>query len=279
LGLGEALMPRHWRGEGPLFALDWGGREWTLRVGGSQPGLYDSEGSVGPLLALDGLAETGRWAPAALSGATLVRCERHFERVEATYAPLGWGAAVVRAAWAPVGQFGVDLQVQANAFTVAQLHAFEVRIASVWPEPPEPLAPPPKWVEPRDAHCAALSYDGREPELKRLTTLPPRREAFLSPRLVPAGGPDLQPSRGDSDARWLYAEMVHPDDVSRRIREGGRTLATAHTTRYALFGQDLEKGVVLRGRFRGLWLRGQEGKQTALAELQAFLEAPPPLGP
>jgi hypothetical protein len=260
-------MARDWVGTGPEFRLEWGGRTWTLNVNDTRPGLRVRSPACGPLLGLQGLAEAGRWAPGALSGATLVGFERRNHRVEATYAPLGWGGLCVRAAWSPVGADAVDLEIQAHALSVGQLKAVEVKLVSQFAEPEPTSAPVLRWVEPRDARSAALSYDGREPELRGLTTLPPREAAFHSPRLT-------MPSEADA---WLYAEMVHPDDLSRRIREGGRTLALAHTTRYGLFGHDLEKGVVLRSRMRGLWLRSEDAKETALARFEEFLHEPLPL--
>jgi hypothetical protein len=69
-------------------------------------------------------------------------------------------------------------------------------------------------------------------------------------------------------------ELAHPDDVSRRIHEGTLPFTT---TRYALFGHDLEKGVVLRARLRGYW----RPKTSALADAERlyaeFLGEPLPL--
>jgi hypothetical protein len=256
-------MSRMWSGSGPQFSLDWGGRSWTLDVNGHRPGLCAAE--FGPLLALEGVAEVGRWDPDALSGETIVGYEVRHGRVESTYAPKGWGSITARAAWSPWHENGVDLEVELSAKSVGELRRVEVRIASLWPEVGERPGPTLRWVEPRDARSAGLSYDGREVDLLRLTTLPPRESAFLTPRLV------------SSDDGWLYAEMVHPQDVTRRIRQGGRTLALSKTTRYGLFGHDLEKGVVLRGRLRGLWLPADTGKEQAFANLEEFLHEPPPL--
>jgi hypothetical protein len=163
----------------------------------------------------------------------------------------------------------VSLEIQALARSVAELRRLEIKVCSAWPQP-EHATPSPtlRWVEPRDARAAGLSYDGREGDLTGLTTLPPRESAFLVPRLLD------DPER----CGWLYAEMVHPADVTRRIREGGTSMATARTTRYGLFGHDLEKGVVLRGRLRGIWLHSDQAKQRAHECLEAFLREPPPLG-
>lgn len=260
-------IERRWNGTGPRFEIPWGGRTWALQVDDLRPGLRAPGVNGGPLLALEGVAETGRWAADALSGATLVGAGLHFQRVEATYAPTEWGGLVVRAAWSPADVDGMDLEVQVQAQSVGRLRSIEVRLISEFAEPhPSPWKHQ-RWVEPRDAHAASLSYDGRESDLKGLTTLPPRLAAFYSPRLV----------TGVGDEGWLYAEMVHPDDVCRRIREGGRSLAQARTTRYGLFGHDLEKGVVLRGRLRALWLHSETAKEEALAQFESFLREPLPL--
>jgi hypothetical protein len=264
-------MTRAWHGEGPNFTVAWGGDDWTLSVEGQHPGLRPGKSlpALGPLLSLDGVAAPGRCAPTALSDATLVGLERRHDRIEATYAPLGWGALYVRAAWSPIGTDGIDLEVQGQALSVGQLRSLEVKLFSSLAPPADAPSPALRWVEARDAQCASLSYDGREADLRGLTTLPPRESAFLAPRLVPV---DLH---GEP---WLYAEMVHPHDISRRIREAGRTLAQAHNTRYALFGLDLEKGVVLRARLRAVWLRGADAKERAFEHFEEFLSAPLPLG-
>jgi hypothetical protein len=260
-------MPRDWVGDGPAFKVDWNDQTWSLKVDDHRPGLRPVTEGIGPLLALEGVAEAGRWASEALSGATLVRYERRFNRVEATYAPLGWGALYVRAAWTPTGVDGIDLEIQLHALSVGQLRAVEVKLLSQFAEPETSIWQSQRWVEPRDARSAALSYDGREPDLRGLTTLPPREAAFHSPRLVPSREAD----------GWLYAEMVHPGDASRRIREGGRNMALARTTRYGLFGYDVEKGVVFRARLRGVWLRSETAKGDALDRFEEFVQEPLPL--
>jgi hypothetical protein len=78
--------------------------------------------------------------------------------------------------------------------------------------------------------------------------------------------------------------MAHPDDVARRMlisekfphSPEGRLVAT----RYGLFGHDLEKGVVVRGRVRGLWLPDPPSQltRTSAAEFRRFLDQPLPLG-
>ncbi|MBV8229781.1 MAG: hypothetical protein JO329_07345 [Planctomycetaceae bacterium] len=261
-------MLRRWNGSGPKFDVEWGGRTWVLKVDDPRPGLRPLGDPAGPLLALEGVAAKGRCAADALSGASLVGVERRFERVEATYAPPGWGDLTVRAAWWPSGDDGIDLEVQVSALSVDQLKALEVRLASILPEP-SASSRPKRWVEPRDARSAALSYDGREPDVSRLTTLPPADESNpLVPRVIP----------GPWGNGWSYIEMVHPHDAARRITEAGTASSLGHTTRYGLFGHDLERGVILRARLRGLWTRSRTPQDEALDRFEHFLDEPPPLG-
>ena len=260
-------MLRAWEARGAGYELEWGGRTWSLTVDTPAPGLRSEEPHAGPLLGLDGIAAAGRRAPLALSGATLVGCGRRFERIEATFAPLGWGGLTVRAAWSPCASDGVDLELQVSAVSVDELKALEVLTVSRLPDPPasKPNARLKHWVEPRDARSAALSYDGREPDLRDWTTLPIAMDEPLAPRVVPLGGSS-------------YVELVHPDDAARRIVATSRLSQLGHTTRYGLFGHDLEKGVVLRARLRGHWIRVENPQEEARQLYSRFLHEPPPLG-
>ena len=109
--------------------------------------------------------------------------------------------------------------------------------------PPELVA----WVEPRDAASAASSYDGRESlrMLRALSTLPLPSSSHY--RLLPW----ICAPRG-VDPDTFYIEMVQPNDVARRIIATpiGKAPASrpALSVRHALFGHDLEKGVILRAR-------------------------------
>jgi hypothetical protein len=259
-------MSKRWSGEGPVFEiLQWGGLAWTLKVDDDFPGLRAD--GYGPLLGLAGVSASGRRQAHACSAKTLLRTECRFERVEATYALPDWGATTVQATWISASADTVDLHIEVITQSVDLLRKLEVELLSCWPHAGSPPPRPLRWVEPRDARSAGLSYDGRESDLHGLTTLPPRESTFLTPRIVPD-------ERRDG---WTYVEMIHPDDVTRRIREGGRTLATAKTTRYGVFGYDLEKGVVLRARLRGIWIHSPEAKEEAFARMEQFLHEPPPL--
>lgn len=261
-------MLRAWQARGAGYELSWGGRTWTLAVDTLRPGLrMTEEPGWGPVLGLEGVAAAGRRAPNALSGATLVACEPHGARIEATFAPIGWGGLRVRAAWSPAEDDGVDLEVQVSADSVGELKTLEVRVASVLPEAPgaNPAARIKHWVEPRDPRAAASTYDGREPNLRDWTTLPISGDEPLAPRVLP-----FPPQ--------AYVELVQPDDAARRIVATSRLSQLGHSTRYGLFGHDLEKGVVLRARLRGHWASADNVHDEARRLSSRFLHEPLPLG-
>ena len=249
---------RRWAGDGPLYEIAWGDATWSLRVDAEVPGLYAD--LSGPLLGLEGLAEAGRREPGALSARSLSAHECRFDRVEATYRPEGWGEMTIRAAWFPVGDDGIGLEVEMSARSVEQLRRVEVMVLSTL-EPPPPAGSP-RSVEPRDRDAAALSRDGRETDLSALATGPPGETT----------GPWLASRTGREG--WAYVEMARPEDAARRITEG--TLP-CHATRYGLFGYDLERGVVLRGRLRAFWLPSGGASNRAETLYRDFLGEPPPL--
>jgi hypothetical protein len=251
-------MTRSWIGSGPEYSIEWGGLSWSLPLDRATPGLFSDP--FGPLLGLEGLAEPGHTDPEALSGASLLGHECRFDRVEATYSPSGWGELFVRAAWSPFGDHGMDLEIQVHARSVDRLRATEVKLLSKLGDlPPEGSL---RSVEPRDRTSAGLSYDGREVDLSGLVTGPP---AALS-------GPWLAPKTGREG--WTYVEMARPEDASRRILEGRLPFVAS---RYGLFGHDLERGVVLRGRLRAFWLPKASAFGHAEREYRRFIDEPPPL--
>jgi hypothetical protein len=275
------VSDREWQGRGPEFTLKWGGREWTLNLGSADPGLRPI-GGVSPtkLLCLDGLAQAGRFDPNAFNSTTLVGFERHRDRVQAVFAPIGWGGLLVRAAWSPTPEReGVDLEIQIGATSVGELQGLEVGVVGDCRGPIDaPESALANWVEPRDAASAALSYDGRESshKLRAFSTLP-----------LPAASPSTPAPwiRGplEHDPDLFYIEMVQPNDAARRIMVGPigarASSRSALSVRYALFGHDVEKGVILRARLRGLWIRSKSPEHEAEKLLAEFLREPVPLGP
>jgi hypothetical protein len=262
-----------WQYSGDEYVINWGGRVWKLDATDGRLGLRPTDGSTGRLLALSGLAATGRRADDVFQPTALVGIELLHERVVATYAPQDWNGLTVRAAWGPSLQGdGLDLEIQAATSTVGELKKLEILVASTWADASRPNA---TRVEPRDRRSALLSYDGRESAetLQRLTTTP-----------VPsAGAPAFPPVAVPPEVvggASTYLELVHPYDAARRLvetveQDGGSTIASV---RYALFGYDLEKGVILRGRLRGVWLQTREAERATVEDhRQRFLHEPPPL--
>jgi hypothetical protein len=272
-----------WHGYGPEFTIEVAGRRWLLKLDKDHPGLSWSDGcSRARLLGLDHVAAMGRRDETAFDGSSLVSVERYRGRVQATYIPPGWHGLNVRAAWGPTPDLdGIDLEVQVWATSTGVFRRVEVAIASAWSE----LArqPPPAGhyqVEPRDVHAAALSYDGREPAavLRYLMTMgvPVTSPHDLDPVCYPIPGPHTH-------FEQCYMEMVQPNDCARRIigesAPEGIPQHPALAIRYGLFGHDLEKGVVLRGRIRGIWIRRITTDEDRRRCYEAFLREPPALGP
>jgi hypothetical protein len=265
-----------WRGIGPHFTLNWGGRDWTLKVDTPSPGLI-AEGAteIPRVLSLDRLAAPGRSDPEAFCANTLVEVERYRGAVRATFAPPAWGGLRVRASWSFAGQDAVDLEVQLSATSVGELDGLEVGVVTcLRPLPGDRAAVPVEFVEARDPSAALLSSDGRDPApaLRQFTIH--SRARPLRPYLCPAPW-----APGD----LFYAELIHPDDVARRILvepvPHGRTTVNGGSTRYGLFGLALEKGVILRARLRGCWFHSAIPDEVVTALYQQFLQEPPPLGP
>ncbi len=276
----------HWVGQGLDHELNWAGLNWRLRLDGPSPGLELAGTSRANVLTLDGLAVRGHSYPWPLERPTLTKAERLFDRVEATYQFADRGGLSVRASWSLVPERdGVDLEVQVLASSVDSLKAVEILVGTRFDRPTEAsIATTPAldelWVEPRDGESAALSYDGRDSLdiLQKLWTLPIPGGvgAGFAPRVLetPWLGKDL-----------FYIEFVHPDDVSRRLERrpssGSPSSASesGHWTRYSIFGHDLEKGVLLRSRMRGVWCRGEITADALATMYRSFRNEPLPLGP
>jgi hypothetical protein len=250
------MKTRQWSGEGTRFEIDWGGRNWALRLEDSRPGLSMIGRDETPRLTLTGLASEGRLSTGFFAGPTLVRVERRGDRVEATYLPALWSGLRVRAAWQPVGDNAIDLEITTWTRETDPTRSLEVLLGEAWP----PSEGGPRHVEPRDRLAAGSSYDGRETDLVNLTTGPPFGEACLDPLALEMDG-------------LHYTELVASQDVARRI--GRWTPLVGH----ALFGHDLERGVTLRARIRGILLApGPDLENRIEAEASRFRDEPPSLG-
>lgn len=266
-----------WLGDGPVLTSNLASQTWRLALDDPHPGLaWSDTKNQARILTLDHIDAAGRRDPSAFAGPSLVSWARHGTRLEATFVPPGWPGLNVRAAWSPTAdRAGFDLEVQVWMTSKAVLRRLEIAVSSLWWRETE--NPTDRWayqVEPRDARAAALSYDGREPaeSLQSLTTRP---VPATSPRpLAPRSWPLASPLPGS-----VYVEMVQPNDCARRLIGEPQDPGDHRTswTGYGLFGHDLEKGVVLRGRIRGCWIASSQPSEEAARRYESFLNEPPPL--
>jgi hypothetical protein len=256
-------MERNWRVNSQRFSIDWGGDDWVLDLGEVSPGLACDARPEASLLRLAGLTDQGRHDDAAFSPSTLVAVEHHLDRVEATFRPTNWGQMLVRGVWRPTEGRGIDLTVHLQADSVDELKSVEVIVESRFiATGAQPIR---RWrVEPRDSSAIERTNDGREPAGVEFTVESEFGRQQPAPWVKRCG-------------TGTYVELCHGFDLSRRLSEAGGTLDESDVIRSVLFGYALEKGVVIRGRFRGLWFGAGEPLDVEREE-RDFLEAPLPLG-
>jgi hypothetical protein len=132
----------------------------------------------------------------------------------------------------------------------------------------------PQWVEvdsvvgqtgtrlvlPRDCEAAKLSLDGRSPCFGDMLLAGPYAYPLVLCRPI---GHD-----------WSYIEMSRADDCARIIVCRTRNRAEVS---FGLFGLDLEKGVILRGRVRGVFVARKQDVDRALELYGAFADESPHL--
>ncbi len=75
-----------------------------------------------------------------------------------------------------------------------------------------------------------------------------------------------------------YAEMVHPADFQYDEFQPGESRGNVVCIAHRLFRTNLEKGVILRARVRGIFLKRPDDTQIAARCYAAFAGADPPLG-
>jgi hypothetical protein len=269
-----------WEGTGPEFALRWGRHTWRLKVDEPNPGLcLLGERSSAKLLFLDGLWAAGRTDSSPFQSAALEGFERWRNRVEATFVPPQWGGLTIRAAWSPApSRLAIDLEIQVSVPTVGELMGLEVGVRSLW------LAGPLGSL----LHAAGrgeISGATRWQEAVDGTDLPSRQLARSRPLAVGAGSASVPPhtvALPEFEPDTYYVEMVQSHDVARLVEEPlelGSSNTLILSTCYRLFGHDLEKGVILRGRLRGCFMESRTPEGDARVLWEEFQNEPLPLGP
>lgn len=256
------MVDSRWQGDGPDFTIEVAGHRWTLRVQAADPGLVCQEGGlVGHFLALQGLSTAdhrGEFDWPFGEAFSLLGFERLRHRVQATYAPHDWPGLTIRASWEPTpDNQGFDLEIQVSSSSFEVLRSLEMTVGSVWIE---------------RAHSSRTSSTTDAPGSRGLE---PSSDRSYLPHLCP--DPFGVPTR-------YYAEMIRPGDCVRRLLDapqGSPSAPQATSIRHVLFGYDLEKGVVLRGRIRALWIDSPTGPpdDELRRSYETFLSEPPPLGP
>jgi hypothetical protein len=173
----------------------------------------------------------------------------------ATYAPLAGGALQTRVYWravrsAVVAVFGLEMIVSVETQLLA--------------------ANPTSFVESIIAAEQALSFRApghfevlhwaRQPTY---VAAPPGDAGLFLFRLC--GG------------RWSYVEMVHPADGFRASVDAEDLTAHVVRSRFFLFEERLERGVIRRGRIRGFLVPREDDEAAGVALFREFAASPPPL--
>lgn len=80
-----------------------------------------------------------------------------------------------------------------------------------------------------------------------------------------------------ADSQHSYAEMIHPADDRGCSLSRGENAADGWLLRHRLFGERLEKGVIMRARLRGLLLPRQDDEKAANVACETFVAEQLPL--
>lgn len=225
---------------------------WFLKWSESTPGLYWKKAGEhqfsGPFLGALGLTAEGRGEPGNLGQAIISQIEIVRDRVELTFSPAGWHETTVRFAWSPSGKDQFDLQLQAMTRSMGLLNGVEVGVVSSAWSIAEPVD---KWmVATRDEAAGLRSVDGRAAQWFAA------QPAFEIDETVTGHAElrDWPPTMlFSNDNRLRFLETAHPFDISRRYRD-----ASGKTQHTWTLGYPMERGIILRSRFRGRLLETDE---------------------
>ena len=276
-------MTRRWHSTPHGYDLKHAGLTGILKLDESNPGLRNvtppfADGCTewpGPLLALrsaqasgkrPGKVQVGNERPSQRLRNNTVDIQLAAPRNWPTRLHLYWGARYA-------GQ--IELQVLASTpepieglevLTFSQVPFSEVMVpvghnTTQWIDLQDAARVHRNWlVVPRDSAAASLSLDGRFPRFGEMTIW----SAYRIPVVL------FRPP----NQQWSYVEMSHPEDCSRiiaRVRRGSAQVC------FGLFGLDLEKGVILRGRVRAAFIDRKDDMEHVAELYHEFSVADPPL--
>jgi hypothetical protein len=274
-------MAAPWRPAPQGYALNHSGISGLLVAVGQTPGLRNlgfdfistARAWSGPILAVQAIEFAGsRLYRVGTPGRQPIQRLRT-NLVDVQFEAVPSCPARVQLYWKAVRARQVELETlvaistaveRLEAFTISRIPCFQALLPlaaakPVWLD----LAEAPRWgarwlVAPRDHAAARFSLDGRFPRFGELALAPPYRYPLVLYRLT--------------DPDWSYVEISHSDDCARIVARRDRTTAWVH---FGLFGLDIEKGVILRGRVRGVFLKRDHDTARAI-ELYEQLTAESP---
>ena len=281
-------MTLPWKRTRAGYQLDHSGIRGILRLIGPAPGLRQlslRRGAIvsswpGPLLGVQAItAEPGHdWkvgARAAQPGHRLRTNRLDIQLSESSRCPFR-----VQVYWDAARPNGIDMEVLVT--TALEFEQLEVHTHSTATEnragPKSdclvPVVSSDRWVGLREAmrgktiglefpcdRMAAAAGPGRRNSGSRgIVPAPPFRLPVICCR--PAG------------RNWSYVEMSHPEDCVRIV---ARKFRGTIEWRFGLFGLDIEKGVILRGRVRGVFIPRRGDLNRAEKLFKDFVAEPPRL--
>ncbi len=149
--------------------------------------------------------------------------------VAVTYRLMVGGDVALKAVWSTIeGADGVDLEVSAHTRTVGLVQTLEVILGSRWP---------------RSCRAEIVATPARENQGVLMAPSTPGAITLMAGTPFPG---------------QTYVEMVQPFGLlDREIADEG--------TSYRLFGHDLERGVLVRARIRGVWTPSEGARESAIA--------------
>ena len=276
-------MTHRWQFKDCVYQLNHSGLTGELNVAGPTPGLRnlspsfgkEMPGWPGPLLAVQSLQALGGRLIHIGSEITSLAHRLRRNMVDVELSATEQCPVLLHIYW-KVGTAGqLDLEILASSHkSLKQLEVLTLCRApcddvfvplrqdgTEWTRLRKTGLAVSKWlVAPRDNKTNRLSTNANFPAADEMTACLP----YSMPLVL------VRPKH----RRWSYLEMCHRDDCTRvmaRLNDGGMESS------FGLFGLDLEKGVILRGRLRAAYVSRENDKELACKLFQSFLDERLPL--